>query len=146
VSLENVLRWILSSIEVVYVDEVNEHACKEMTTVRENYFMTTLDGNVLILSDGVREYIHHPDAIEETHNDLETSWVEGHANRFFLELLIYLKLEAEGWVVAPYFDRIIRGACSDQILLDTDIHTGDGPRMETMPEIVVASLHIFVVH
>jgi len=145
-ALEDVMGRTLSRVEVVHINHVYEHCGEQMSTIRENDLTALLDYDILILLNVLVEYVHHPDAIEEAHNDLETSWVEGHANRFFLELLIYLKLEAEGWVVAPYFDRIIRGACSDQILLDTDIHTGDGPRMETMPEIVVASLHIFVVH
>ena len=121
-SLENVLRWILSSIKVVYVDEVNEHACKEMTTVRENYFMTTLDGNVLILSDGVREYIHHPDAIEKADYDLEASWVEGNTKGIIWELLGDLQFKTEGWAIAPYLDSLIGGAGCNKILLDADIH------------------------
>ena len=31
--LEGVIDWVLSRVEVVDMDEVNEHACEEMTTI-----------------------------------------------------------------------------------------------------------------
>ena len=117
-----------------------------MSTIRENDLSALLDGNIFILLNTLVKHVHHSDAVVEADNDLETSWVEGHANRILSEPLVDLKLKAEGWAVAPDFDGLIRGASGDQVLLDTDIHTGDGPRVERMPEIVVASLHILVVH
>ena len=121
-SLENVLRWILCSIEVVDVDKVDEHAGKQMSTVRENYFTTSLDSNVFVLRDSVREHIHHPDAIEKADYDLETSWVEGDTHGLIWELLGDLQFKAEGWTIAPYLDSSIGGACCNKILLDADIH------------------------
>ena len=43
VRLKGVIYRILRSVEVVDVDEVDEHASEEMTTVREYYFATLLD-------------------------------------------------------------------------------------------------------
>ena len=63
-----------------------------------------LDADVLVLVDCVGEDIHHSDAVKETNNDLETSWVEGNAHGIVLELLIDLKVEAERRAVAPDLD------------------------------------------
>lgn len=92
--------------------------------------------------DCVREDIHHPDAIEEADHDLETGWVERHTHGIVLELLIYLKVEAEGRAVAPYFDGAIRGASCDEVLFDADIHAGDWPRVEGVNEVLVHGVNI----
>lgn len=92
--------------------------------------------------DGVREDIHHPDAVEETNHYLEAGWVERHTHGIVLELLIDLKVEAEGRTVAPDLDGAVRRAGSNEVLLDADIHARDGPRVEWMNQVLVDGVNI----
>ena len=91
-SLEGVVGRILSRVEVVDVNEVDEHAGEKVATVGEHDFTALLNWQVLILLDLVRKHVHHPDSIKETHYNLEASWVESHALCSILELLVYLQL------------------------------------------------------
>ena len=90
--LEDVVGWVLSGVKVVHVDQVQEHASEKMSTVREDDLIAPLDCDVFVLLDVLVKHVHHPDAIEETDNDLEASRVEGYTHGIFLELLVNLKL------------------------------------------------------
>ena len=121
-SLEGVVDWVLSRVEVVDVNEVDKHACEKVATVGEHDFTALLNWQVLILLDLVRKHVHHPDSIKESHYNLEASWVESHALCAFTELLVDLELESKRRAITPNFDCPVRRACGDQILLDAHIH------------------------
>ena len=104
---EGIIDWVLRRIEVVDVDEVDEHAREKVTSVREHNFTTLLDWQVLVLLDCVRENVHHSNPIEESNDNLETCRVEGHALSLILELLIDLELEAKRRAVAPNLDSLV---------------------------------------
>ena len=125
VGLESVVDWILSCVEVVDVDEVDEHAGEKVSTVGEDDFTARLDWQILVLLDRVCEYIHHTNTVEEAYHNLETSWVEGYADGIILELLVDLQLETQRWAVAPNLDGSVRRASRDQVLLDAHIHARD---------------------
>ena len=70
------MRWTTGCVEVVDMDEVHEHASKEMTAVREYYLTALLDLEIFVLYDFSLEDIHHANAVKESNHDLETSWME----------------------------------------------------------------------
>jgi len=121
-SLEGVVDWVLSRVEVVDVNEVDKHAGEKVATVGEDDFTALLNWQVLILLDLVRKHVHHPDSIKKSYNDLKTSWVESHALCTFPELLVDLQLESKRRAITPNFDCPVRRACGDQILFDAHIH------------------------
>ena len=93
--LEGVMDRVLCREKAVDVNEVDEHAGKEVATVGEHDLTAQLNWQVLILLDRVSKHVHHPDSVEETHDNLEASWVEGHTHGIILELLVDLQLESE---------------------------------------------------
>ena len=52
--------------------------------------------------------------------------MEGHTAGVFPEQLVDLQFEAIGSTIAPDLYSLVTGACRDQVLLDADIHAGDG--------------------
>ena len=76
---EGIIDWVLRRVEIVDVDEVDEHAREKVTSVREHDLTTMLDWQVLVLLDCVRKNVHHSDSIEESNENLKARWVEGHA-------------------------------------------------------------------
>ena len=88
--LESVVYRVLRRVEVVDVDEVDEHAGEEVAAVGEDDLTARLDWQILVLLDRVCKDVHHANTVEEAHNDLEASRVEGDADGIVLELLIDL--------------------------------------------------------
>ena len=123
--LKGVVDWILRCVEVVDVDEVDEHAGEKVAAVGEDYLTARLDWQILVLLDRVCEYVHHANAIKEAHHDLEASWMEGDADGIILELLVDLQLKAQRWAIAPNLDGPVGRARRDQVLLDAHIHARD---------------------
>ena len=143
--LERVVHRVLRRVEAVDVDEVDEHASKKMATVREHNLSTLLDRQVLVLLNRVGEDVHHPNSIEESNDNLETCRMESHAHGIILELLVNLQFEAERRAVTPYLDSLIGRASCYQVFLDTDVHSGDGSRMERMDEVLVERFDVFII-
>ena len=102
--LKGVVNRVLRRVEVVDMDEVNEHAGEKVSTVGEDDLTARLDWQILVLLDRVCKYIHHANTVEEAYHNLETSWVEGYADGIILELLVDLQLKAQRWAVAPNLD------------------------------------------
>ena len=104
---KGVIDWVLRSVEIVDVNEVDEHAGEKMTSVREYDLTALLDWQVLVLLDCVRKDVHHSNSIKESNDNLETCWVEGYAFCLVLELLINLELEAKRGAITPDLDCLV---------------------------------------
>ena len=104
---EGIIDWVLRRVEIVDVDEVDEHAREKVTSVSEHDLTTLLDRQVLVLLDCVRENVHHSNSIEEPNDNLETCWMEGHTLCLILEHLVDLELEAKRGAVTPNLDCLI---------------------------------------
>lgn len=75
---ECIINRVLGRVEVEDVDEVDEHACEKVTSVRKHNLTTMLDWQVLILLDCVRKNVHHSNSIIESNDNLKTCRVEGY--------------------------------------------------------------------
>ena len=75
---EGIIDRVLRRVEVVDVDEVDEHAREKVTPVREHDLTTMLDWQVLVLLDCVRKNVHHSYSIIESNGNLKACRVEGH--------------------------------------------------------------------
>lgn len=71
--------------------------------------------------------------------------MEGHAEGVICKLLIDLQLETHRGAIAPNLDCLVRRARHNEILLDADVHSGDGSRMERVDQVFVHCLHVLVV-
>ena len=105
--LEGVIDRVLRRVEVVDVDEVDEHASEKVTSVGEHDLTALLDWQVLVLLDCVRKHVHHSNAIEESNDNLKTCRVEGHTLCLILELLVDLELEAKRRAITPDLDCLV---------------------------------------
>ena len=68
---EGIIDRVLRRIEVVDVDEVDEHASEKVTSMRKHDLTTMLDWQVLVLLDCVRKNVHHSYSIIESNGNLK---------------------------------------------------------------------------
>ena len=99
--LEGVIYRVLSRVEIVDVDEVDEHAGEKVATVGENNLSTLFDRQVLVLLNCICKHVHHSNSIEEANDNLETCRMEGYAHGIILELLVDLQFEAKRGAITP---------------------------------------------
>lgn len=145
-SLENVL--FFGGKELVHNDGGRFLAGKEVTAMGEFDFSAPpnlINFLVCFLLHSVSKHVHHTNFVEKADNDLETARVESNAERFFGELLVDFQSETHCGRIAPQFNSLILRACHNKILLDANIHSLDGSRVERMYQIVICGLHIFVI-
>lgn len=129
---------ILAGVELVDIDVALRSTGEEMTTVGESYFSATLDGDRLVGLETLLENVHHANSVGETDDQMEAGWVESHTVGLVVEELANLKL---GWVeVVPNADRLIDGAGSHKVLLDTDVHSLDSSGVEGEDEVLVLAV------
>ena len=77
VTLALVVTWVLTSVEVVYVDcVVLVSSGEQVTTMAELDLVAVLLLDVLELVKRLREDVHQKDLILGRDNDMETTWVE----------------------------------------------------------------------
>ena len=122
--LKNVIRGIFGSVELIDVDEGILLAGEKVASVWKNDFTALPYWNVFVLLNGVLENIHHPYALEEPYNNLESSWVESHTHSIFIAewLAVNDKLKAKRRIVAPNFDSLVIWASDNQVLFDANVH------------------------
>ena len=104
---EGIIDRVLRRVEIVDVDEVDEHASEKVTTIGENNLSTLFDRQVLVLLNCIRKHVHHSNSIEEPNDNLETCWMEGHALCLILEHLVDLELEAKRGAITPNLDCLV---------------------------------------
>ena len=118
---------VLASVGVEDLDGVSVHSRKEVASVGEGALLASLDSKLLVGSDVIDQQVHQPKLVRKTHQYVETTGVEGHA-----EALLWEELDELGSFihVVPDSHCAIRGAGGNKGLSDASVHAVDALEMK----------------